>query len=128
MSGRRIPAQSAGAVPLDTMLRQGVRAQPDVAAIASLDDRKLCVLVWHYHDDDVPGPDASVTLEINGFPLTNGPVRMRHFRIDEGHSNSFAAWQRLGSPARPTPEQVRANRERRPARRVKRAGNHHCQH
>jgi xylan 1,4-beta-xylosidase len=31
---------------------------------------------------------------------------MRHYRIDQDHSNSYAAWKRMGSPANPTPAQV----------------------
>jgi xylan 1,4-beta-xylosidase len=33
-------------------------------------------------------------------------VQLRHFRIDNEHSNSYSAWQRMGSPAHPTPAQV----------------------
>src|SRR5262245_28921668 len=55
MSGDRLPAVSDHAVPLDSMLKNGVRGEPDVAALASLDHDKLCVLVWHYHDDDLAG-------------------------------------------------------------------------
>ena len=68
MGGQRLAAESDGAVPLDDMLKDGVRAKPDVAALASLDGKKLCVLVWHYHDDDVPGPDAAVELSLTGLP------------------------------------------------------------
>jgi xylan 1,4-beta-xylosidase len=105
LSGRRLAAESDGAVPLDDLLRQGVRAKPDVAALASLDGQRLCVLVWHYHDDDVPGPDAAVALEVNHFPSTAGPVRLQHFRIDQEHSDAYALWQQMGSPAQPAPEQ-----------------------
>jgi xylan 1,4-beta-xylosidase len=105
MSGRRIQAASDGAVPLDTLLRQGVRAKPDVAAFATLDTRKLCVLVWHYHDDDIPGPPAAVSLDLAGLPLPDGKVMLRRFLIDESHSDAFAVWQRMGKPAQPTPEQ-----------------------
>jgi xylan 1,4-beta-xylosidase len=62
-------------------------------------------MVWHYHDDDVPGPDAAVALEVNHFPAATGPVRMRHFRIDQDHSDAYAVWQRMGSPVQPAPEQ-----------------------
>jgi xylan 1,4-beta-xylosidase len=105
LSGRRLAVQSDGAVPLDDILRQGVRAAPDVAALASLDGKRLCVLVWHYHDDDVPGPDAAVALEVNNFPAATGPVRMQHFRIDQDHSDAYAVWQQMGSPPQPAPEQ-----------------------
>jgi xylan 1,4-beta-xylosidase len=105
MSGRRVGVQSSGEVPLDALLRDGVRGAPDVSALASLDRNKLCVLVWHYHDDDVPGPDAAVTLTVDGLPAAAGQAQLAHYRIDATHSNAFAAWQRLGSPPAPTPEQ-----------------------
>src|SRR5262245_25929219 len=59
MRGRRIAAESDGAIALEEILRSGVRERPDVAALASLDQRQLAVLLWHYHDDDVAGPDAA---------------------------------------------------------------------
>src|SRR5262245_30704322 len=49
MTGKRVAAESDGAVPLDVIVKGGVRDKPDVAALASLDAGKLCVLVWHYH-------------------------------------------------------------------------------
>jgi xylan 1,4-beta-xylosidase len=105
MSGRRLEVESDHAVPLDRMLKDGVRAEPDVAALASLDGDKLCVLAWHYHDDDVPGPAADVELAIDGLPPGAGVARLRHFRVDEEHGNAFAAWKELGSPGTPSPDQ-----------------------
>jgi xylan 1,4-beta-xylosidase len=32
-------------------------------------------------------------------------MTLTHFRIDENHSNAYTAWQRMGSPAAPSPEQ-----------------------
>ncbi|PYI88688.1 MAG: beta-xylosidase, partial [Verrucomicrobia bacterium] len=49
MNGQRITAESDAAVPLDNIIRQGVREKPDVAALANLDEHKLCIMVWHYH-------------------------------------------------------------------------------
>ena len=92
-------------MPLDAILKNGVRDKPDVAALASLDDGKLCVLAWHYHDDDVPGPAADVELTVTGLPLRTGEAKLTQFRIDETHSNAFTAWKRMGSPPKPTPEQ-----------------------
>ena len=87
MSGKRVAAESDGAVLLDEMLKDGVRARPDVAALASFDGKKLCILAWHYHDDDLPGPAAAVELALNGFPARS--ARMQHFRIDTEHSNAI---------------------------------------
>lgn len=108
MGGRRLALESDAAVSLDAILQRGVRETPDVSALASLDGKKLCVLVWHYHDDDVPGPDAEVELTLNHLPVANTEARLLHFRIDSDHSNAFSAWQRAGSPQQPTPEQYAA--------------------
>jgi xylan 1,4-beta-xylosidase len=62
------------------------------------------VLVWNYHDDDLPGPDAPVTLAISGMPGVQR-VLVRHYRIDSHHSNAYAVWKEMGSPQNPSPEQ-----------------------
>ncbi|MGI8602438.1 MAG: GH39 family glycosyl hydrolase [Verrucomicrobiales bacterium] len=105
MGGQRVAAASDAAVSLDDMLGAGVRGKPDVSALASLDGKKLSILAWHYHDDDVSGAEAAVELSLSGLPLANGPARLDHFRIDADHSNSFEVWKKLGSPQKPTPEQ-----------------------
>ncbi len=107
MGGQRVETASSAEIPLGTIMRDGVRGTPDVGALASLDANKLCVLVWHYHDDDVPGPDAQVSLSIAGLPERGRTARLTHYRIDREHSNAFTAWQRLGSPAWPNLVQYR---------------------
>ena len=106
MTGRRLPATSDHQVALDDMLSDGVRGPADVGTVASLDGDRLSVLVWHYHDDDLPGADAAVTLKLRGLPraFSRGAV-LTHYRIDGHHSNSFAAWQAMGSPLAPTDAQ-----------------------
>jgi xylan 1,4-beta-xylosidase len=105
MSGDRVAVESDHAASLDEMLRGGVRRDADVSALASLDAGKLCVLVWHYHDEDVPGDDAAVTLSLAGLPAAASAAQVEHYRVDETHSNAFTAWQGMGSPPQPTPEQ-----------------------
>jgi len=101
MSGRRVQVSSSGAVPLDRILKSGVRDQPDVAAIASLDGRRLSIMVWHYHDDDLAGADAAVEIDALGLGPHSGEAKLTHYRIDQQHSNAYAEWQRLGSPLAP---------------------------
>jgi xylan 1,4-beta-xylosidase len=101
MGGRRVEAKSSAEIPLDAMIQDGVRGAPDVAALASLEPKKLCVLVWHYHDDEVPGPDAAVELRLDGLPFGTGDARLTHYRIDAEHSNAFTQWVRMGSPTAP---------------------------
>ena len=76
----------------------------DVAAFASFDGRKLCIMVWHYHDDDLRGPDAAIELSTAGLGKAKSAL-LTHYRIDETHSNSYAEWKRLGSPIAPNDAQ-----------------------
>ena len=59
--------------------------------------------MWNYHYDDVPAPAAPIRLSIEGLPA--GRATLTHYRIDEDHSNSYAAWLKMGSPQKPTPAQ-----------------------
>jgi xylan 1,4-beta-xylosidase len=102
LTGRRLPVVSNGDAGVEAIMRDGVRRAPDVSALASLAPGKLAVMVWHYHDDDVPGPDANVSLELSGLPSAASSARVSHYRIDEMHSNAFAEWKRMGSPLAPT--------------------------
>jgi xylan 1,4-beta-xylosidase len=111
MSGRRVAVTSSHEVAINTIIQSGVRgAQPDVTALASLDvaANQLAVLVWHYHDDDVPGPAAEVALAVAGLPASaNSAARLTHWRIDDEHSNAFTVWKKMGSPAGPNANQYR---------------------
>ena len=108
MGGQRLPTTSSAEIPLVDILKNGVRQSADVAAFASLEGRKLCVMVWHYHDDDLTGPDAAVELTATGLPLGATSATLTHHRIDGDHSNSFAAWKKIGSPIAPNDKQYAA--------------------
>ena len=117
MSGGRVAASSSAAVALDDMLRSGptggVRGAPDVGAFASvdLDAKRASVMVWHYHDDDVAGPEAAVDLSLTGLPAGVTEAALSHYRVDETHSNAYGAWKRMGSPIAPDEKQYQALQE-----------------
>ncbi len=104
MSGRQLPAESDHDLPLDRIVDKGVRDQPDVGVRATRDGDRLSIFVWHYHDDDLPGPDADIRLALKGLEsvATNA---ITHYRVDETHSNAFTVWKALGSPQEPEPDQ-----------------------
>jgi xylan 1,4-beta-xylosidase len=114
MSGARVAASSSSAVALDDILRGGptggVRGAPDVGAFASvdLDAKRASVMVWHYHDDDVAGPEAAVDLSLAGLPAGVTEAALTHYRVDETHSNAYGAWKRMGSPIAPDEKQYQA--------------------
>jgi xylan 1,4-beta-xylosidase len=99
MSGQRLAVESDAGLNAEIILAKNVRGNPDISAQASLDTKKLSVLVWYYHDDDLPGPDAAIDLALNGIPLKNGNARLTQYRIDGDHSNAYAVWLRMGSPS-----------------------------
>jgi xylan 1,4-beta-xylosidase len=105
MSGSRIQAESSSQVPLDTILKDGVRGAPDVGAFASRDGRRAAVMLWHYHDDDVGGPEADITLSVSGLGSDAREARVAHFRVDEQHGNAYGTWRRMGSPVAPNRQQ-----------------------
>ena len=104
--GTTIAAVSDHQIPLDDMMRAGVRGAPDVGSIAARDGNRIAVLVWHYHDDDVAGPDAQVHLDLIHLPRAFAKgARLTQFRVDRDHSNAYTAWLAMGSPEAPNDAQ-----------------------
>ena len=103
MLGDRVQAVSSAGLGVEEIRDKGVRGAPDISALAARSPRSATVLVWNYHDDDLPAPAAPITLMIDGLPA--GRATVTHFRIDETHSNSYAAWLKMGSPPQPTAAQ-----------------------
>ncbi len=103
MTGSRVAARSTGGLTLDEVRDRSVRGAADVSALATRDTRSAAVLVWHYHDDDFPGPPADVMLTVGGLPAVR-PV-LTQYRVDGNHSNAYTRWQRMGSPQSPAPAQ-----------------------
>ena len=108
MSGNRVKVESDSGADLDTILKDGVRAQPDIDALAARGDRSITVMLWNYHDDDLPAADSPVELRVAGVPAGASRVLVRHYRIDQTHSNAYTTWKHLGLLQHPTPEQYAA--------------------
>jgi xylan 1,4-beta-xylosidase len=108
LNGTRVKAESSAAVALDSILKSGVPEKADVDAIAVKGEHSLSVLMWNYQDNDVAGDAARVALKTSGLPLDLRRVAVKHYRIDQTHSNAFTAWKAAGSPQSPTAEQKAA--------------------
>ncbi len=106
MDGNYLPATSDGQLPLDAVMADGVRGKADIGTVATRKGNQIAVLVWHYHDDDLAGPDANVTLDLRGLPAAFARgAAVTHYRVDGAHSNAYAAWLGMGSPIAPTRDQ-----------------------
>jgi xylan 1,4-beta-xylosidase len=102
----QISATSSHQIPLDDILANGVRGAPDVGVLATRrENGSVAILLWHYQDDDVPGPAADVRLAVSG--LAPG-LRLvaRAWRVDSTSGDAFTAWKAMGSPAEPTRRQI----------------------
>ncbi|HTC47423.1 MAG TPA: hypothetical protein VK722_08885 [Candidatus Aquilonibacter sp.] len=105
LGDERVKVISSGALATAEIVNTGVRAQPDINAIATREDkdkdREIEILVWNYHDDDLPFPAAPIDLTITGLPTTAKRALLEHFRVDSDHSNAFTTWEEMGSPQSP---------------------------
>ncbi len=98
MSGQQLTVTSSAALDADVIRKFNVRGPPDISAWASRDKNNLAVLLWHYHDDDIPGPAAEVALTLAGMSAASGGATVTRYLIDSEHSNAYEAWKRMGSP------------------------------
>ncbi len=108
LSSERVNVTSSGSLLTEEIVRQGVRRGADINAIATRKDREIDILVWNYHDDDVPFPAAPIELIISGLPASARRGLLEHFRVDSNVGNAFTAWKAMGSPQSPSESQLRA--------------------
>jgi xylan 1,4-beta-xylosidase len=106
LGNQRLRVTSSGALPPSDVVADGVRRKPDINAIGTRKDNEIAILIWNYHDDDLPATASPVDLVVEGLPVNAARGLSEHFRIDANHSNAFTAWQAMGSPQQPSAAQV----------------------
>lgn len=106
MQGTRVEAGTTSPHDYKSIRDSSVRGpRPDVAALATRNDRSASVMVWNYHDLNITAvAPAHVTIALQHIPAKR--VLLHHYRIDSAHSNSYECWKRMGSPQHPTAAQV----------------------
>jgi xylan 1,4-beta-xylosidase len=108
MQAKRIDATSTGQYPLESVVTGSIRGDSDVGVLATVDEEAstMAVMIWNYHDDDLPKPDAQISFSASStFPDCQA-LKMTHYRIDQSHSNAYSAWLAMGSPQSPTTQQI----------------------
>jgi xylan 1,4-beta-xylosidase len=111
LTGNAIPVTSSGALPLASILANGVRAQADIDAMAALSGQQVNVLVWNYHDVLETAAASTVSLTVN-VPASFGThVTASHLRVDATHGDAYTTWVSQGSPPTPTAAQLAALRQ-----------------
>jgi xylan 1,4-beta-xylosidase len=101
MEGERIQVTTENGIGVTDIIANGVRGhQPDINAIASKKGNSVWVMVWNYHDDNLPDSSSRVELNIDGL---GSKVLVHHYRVDQQFSNSFEKWKSMGKPQDVTP-------------------------
>jgi xylan 1,4-beta-xylosidase len=109
MERRRLAVDAPMMLPVDAILAHGVRGEPDLGAVATVDEsrRRLTVLLWSYHDVAGGHDDRRVVeLRIRGLPEVPPDTRWLERTIDETSGNAYTAWLAMGSPPAPSADQV----------------------
>ena len=97
MQGNRVEVSTENALSADVVIQDGVKGeQPDINALASTDGKSISIMVWNYHDDDLPADATKIELTVNSLP--SNKILTHHYRIDEAYSNSYSAWIAMGRP------------------------------
>jgi len=104
MGGQRVEVSGNMAYDFLRVRDSSVRREADINALASYEKKTASVMIWNYHDEDVPAPASPVSVTIKNIPAKK--VLLTHYRIDDKHSNSYEVWKKMGSPQQPTAEQI----------------------
>ena len=106
MEENKLRVNNKTALSLDTIIYSAVRGnKADIDALATAGKNGASVMVWNYHDDDLPAEEAEVKLVIKN--ITAQKVLLQHYRVDKENSNSYELWKQMGSPQKVTAEQYR---------------------
>ena len=108
LTGTRLPLTSGGAHTMSDVLTNGVRGQPEIDGMATLDGAVVQVLVWNYHDDIVTVATTPVHLAINVPASFGSNVNISHLRVDNTHGDAYTLWVSQGMPASPSAAEVAA--------------------
>jgi len=98
-----LAVESSGARALDDVIAHSITGDADINAVATRNGNRVDVLLWNYHDADVPAPASPIRLVVDGIKTATATID--GYRMDSSHGNSYSAWQRMGSPQHLTVEQ-----------------------
>lgn len=105
MEGNRIWAESNRMYPLETVLDSSIRGpKTDIGVLATKDTKSSAVMVWSYHDVDSQGPAEAVSVTLNNIPVKSATLNI--YLIDDENSNSYEVWKKMGSPQKPSEQQI----------------------
>jgi xylan 1,4-beta-xylosidase len=108
LAGTRLAVTSSGAHSLSDLLENGMRGDPEIDALATLNGDSVQVLVWNYHDDLVPVAATPVHLSVRLPGSFGARATVSHLRVDDSHGDAYTVWVSQGMPSQPSAAQVAA--------------------
>lgn len=105
MGGQRVEVSGNMSYDFLRVRDSSVRREADINALASYENKTASVMVWNYHDEDLPAPASPVSVSIKNIPAKK--ALLTHYRIDDQHSNSYEVWKKMGSPQQPSQAQIK---------------------
>jgi xylan 1,4-beta-xylosidase len=109
LAPHRVAIDAPAMIPVDAIMTESVRLEPDIGAIATADDNRVTILLWNYHDVAGGYEDRrEVDLEIRGLARGGAGAIVRESTIDQNSGNAYTAWLAMGSPQSPSATQIAA--------------------
>ena len=109
LAPKRVAVDAPAMLSMDAIIADGVRGEPDLGVVASIDDKRLTILLWNYHDVAGGTNDRrNIVLDLTGLPAVGTGAQSCERTIDTISGNAYTAWLGMGSPQPPTPEQISA--------------------
>jgi xylan 1,4-beta-xylosidase len=97
MKGDRIATGNPAAIPSDSIIKNSVRGKNrDIGSFAVSDSASAAIMLWNYHDDDLPVLPEEINLVFKNLPANK--ITAALYRIDSTHSNSYEKWKAMGKP------------------------------
>jgi xylan 1,4-beta-xylosidase len=109
LAPRRLAVEAPAMMPIDAIIADSVRGEPDIGVVASIDETqsRLTILLWNYHDVAGGFDDRrEVRVTLTGLAGGDKEPRTVEHTIDEVSGNAYTAWLAMGSPQAPTADQI----------------------
>jgi xylan 1,4-beta-xylosidase len=106
---KRVAVDAPSMIPVDDIIASGVRGEPDLGVIATVNEAKsrLTILLWNYHDVAGGYDDRQdMQLTLAGLADSARGARAVEYAIDELSGNAYTAWLAMGSPQPPSAAQI----------------------
>jgi xylan 1,4-beta-xylosidase len=107
MKGNKLKVFSNAEIQSEDIIMESVKNSPDISALASTDGEKIYILLWYYHDEDLPGLLADVSIDIFNLPKEKGNLLLHQWLVDKNNGNTYSKWLQFGSPQHPSNEQYK---------------------